>query len=100
MDDKMSNKTRKSVLYHSSGMDKISYLTLFQTYSTVMTSDSQIGSQLREMINLDKIWNGLSDQDKEEMREIFSEIVSKITNEVIRKRNRSFKAFQKGMKKK
>lgn len=83
-----------------SGMDKISYIMLFQTYSTIMTSDSTLGGELRQVINLDRIWSNLSDQDKQEMREIFSEIVNKITHEILRKRNKSFKAFQKGIKKK
>lgn len=81
-------------------MDKISYIMLFQTYSTVITSDSPMGSQLRQIITLDKIWNNMSDQDKQEMREIFSEIVNKITHDVLRKRDKAFKAFKKGMKKK
>ena len=81
-------------------MDKISYLRLFQIYSDTITSNSELGSELRQVINLDKIWNKLSDDERQEMKKIFTEIVNKIAHEILSKRNKSLKAFKKGMKKK
>jgi len=81
-------------------MDKFSYLQLFRIYSDAMTSDSTLGIELRQVINLDKIWNKLSDDERQEMKRIFSDVVNKIGHEILRKRNKSLKAFKKGMKKK
>ncbi len=81
-------------------MDKISYIRLFQIYSDAITSDSSTGSQLRQAINLDVIWNNLSDDERQEMKKIFSEIVNKISHEVLSNRNKTLKAFKKGVKKK
>ncbi len=81
-------------------MDKISYIRLFQIYSDAITSDSSTGSQLRQAINLDIIWNKLSDDERQEMKKIFSEIVNKISHEVLSNRNKTLKAFKKGVKKK
>ena len=81
-------------------MDKISYLRLFQIYSDAITSSSALGSELRQVINLDIIWNKLSDDERQEMKKIFAEIVNKISHEVLSKKNKSFKAFKRGMKKK
>ena len=81
-------------------MDKISYLRLFQIYSDAITSNSELGSELRQVINLDIIWNKLSDDERQEMKKIFAEIVNKISHEVLSKRSKSFKAFKRGMRKK
>ena len=81
-------------------MDKISYLRLFQIYSDAMTSNTELGSDLRQIINLDIIWNRLSDDERLEMRKTFAEIVSKISYEILRKKSKSLKAFKKVMRKK
>jgi len=79
-------------------MDKISYLRLFQIYSNAMTSDTQLGKQLRKIIDLDVIWNNLSDEEQQEMKKIFGEVVNKISRNVLSERNKSLKAFKKGMR--
>ncbi len=81
-------------------MDNLSYLRLFQIYSDALTSDSDLGSKLRQVINLDIIWNKLSDYERQEMTKIFTEIVNKISHEVLNKRNKTLKAFKKGVRKK
>jgi hypothetical protein len=73
---------------------------LFQIYSDAITSNSELGSELRQVINLDIIWNKLSDDERQEMKKIFAEIVNKISHESLSKRNKSFKAFKRGMRKK
>ena len=81
-------------------MDKISYLRLFQIYSDAITSSSTLGSELRQVINLDIIWNKLSDDERQEMKKIFAETVNKISHEVLSKRKKNFRAFKRGMRKK
>ncbi len=73
---------------------------MFQIYSDIITSNNSTGSQLRKLINLDTIWDELSDEERQEMKKVFSEIVSKISHEVLSNRDKTFKAFKKGMKKK
>jgi len=46
------------------------------------------------------IWNKLSDEERKEMKKSFAEIVNKISHEVLSKRNKSFNAFKRGMRKK
>jgi len=81
-------------------MDKVSYIRLFQIYSDAITSDGSLGSELRQIINRDMIWNKLSDEERKEMKKSFAEIVNKISHEVLSKRNKSFNAFKRGMRKK
>ncbi len=81
-------------------MDKISYLRLFLVYTDAITSNSVLGSELRQMINLDVIWNKLSDDERQEMTNFFTEMANNVSREILHKRNKSLKSFKKGLRKK
>jgi len=65
-----------------------------------MTSESMLGKELREKINLEIIWAKLSDEEKEELKKSFTEVINTTATKVLNKKDKSFKAFKRGLARK